>query len=292
MRGVSSVLKHPWQLEANLVRLHHPREASGVSAGRLPLAPLGWWLRLRVTLRAVVWSEALWHPEAIMSSFQTHMLIGAVGGLALIQAADGVAPGFVAGLLPGQPRLSAEILVVAVSAISATVPDIDEPGSWLSRRVQGVITLAGLLGGGAVGLRLSERYAAELGMSWSAVFALCAIAGAALGSLLGWLLLRLIRAGAGGHRAGTHSVFFGGAMLLAAAVLHLVGVASLVALPLILAWGWALHIVGDVVTPAGWRPLSPASDWTLRLPRSVARYGEALVATAAVIVGWLLLRVG
>jgi hypothetical protein len=128
------------------------------------------------------------------------------GDLGLIYVVDRFAPGFVPSLLPGQPRLYAEALIIAVCAISATVPDTDEPGSWLSRHVQTVMTLIGLIGGGTAGLDLGQHFAADLGASCSAVFVLCVIAGALLGSLLGSLLLHAIRAGAGDHRTGTHSV--------------------------------------------------------------------------------------
>jgi len=55
------------------------------------------------------------------------MLIVAVGGLALITIAD---------ILPGHPPTLAERLIVVVSAVAATWLDLDEPGSWLSRRVR------------------------------------------------------------------------------------------------------------------------------------------------------------
>lgn len=225
-----------------------------------------------------------------MSGFQTHMLIGAVGGLALIRVADHLAPGALPVVLPGQPRLITEAVIIAVSAVAATLPDIDEPGSWLSRRVHAVITLLGAGFGATLGLHLGERALNAIEISWSAAFALCLIVGTIVGSGLGWLLLRLIRAGAGGHRAGTHSIWFGGGLLLAAAALHLAGITHVALGALTLAWGWALHIPGDIVTPAGWRPLAPFSTVALRLPRPMARYGETMIATAAVLVGLLLIQ--
>lgn len=226
-----------------------------------------------------------------MSSFPTHMLIGAVGGLGLIQVIDRFAPGFVSGILPDQPRIYAEALIIAVSAISSTVPDIDTPGSWLSQRIQIAALLIGIIVGGIIGLQMSQRYAADLGLNGSVVLILCIIAGGFLGWLLGRMFPRTVRAGAGGHRAGTHSVFFPSIMLIAAATLQIAGLPAFVPLPIILAWGWALHIPGDIVTPNGWKPFSPVSNFTLRLPRSIARYGEKLIIIAAVAVGWMLLRV-
>lgn len=228
-----------------------------------------------------------------MSGFKTHVVIGAVGGLALVRAAERFAPNLPESLLPGQPRLYAEALIILVSAVAATLPDIDEPGSWLSRRVHSALTIVGLIIGGAIGLDSRASGAlANLGLSWTAFFFLCLGIGLLLGSIAGWALLRLIRVSAGGHRAGTHSVFFGGGLTLLAIVLQLAGQHALALTAVTLAWGWALHLLGDVVTPSGWRPFSPVSNYNIRLPRPVARYGEALVFTAAALLALVLIRAG
>jgi membrane-bound metal-dependent hydrolase YbcI (DUF457 family) len=227
-----------------------------------------------------------------VSGFRTHMLIGAVGGLALVTAANHLAPSTIGSLLPGQPRLYAEALIISASAVAATLPDIDEPGSWLSRRVHTALALLGLIIGGAIGLdNRSSGALAGLGLSWTVFFMLCLGVGLFIGSVAGWALLRLIRAGAGGHRAGTHSVFFGGGLVLLAVVLQLAGKHTLALAASTLAWGWALHLVGDVVTPYGWRPFSPVSDFSLRLPRPIAHHGERMVVVAAVLVAALLFRI-
>src|SRR3954464_4169859 len=85
-----------------------------------------------------------------MSSYATHMLIGGVAGLALTH----ILP---AGSLLGVPAQWAEIALVAGSALLSSWPDIDEPGSWIGRRVQATVALVCLPIGGLVGYALAPR---------------------------------------------------------------------------------------------------------------------------------------
>ncbi len=138
-----------------------------------------------------------------MRGFGTPMTIGAVGGLALIAAIHHLAPSLLPSVLPGQPTLIAEGLICTASAIAATWPDIDESGSWLSQRVATALTLLGGVCGGAVALACSmTAQGAAFGRSWSALLAIGILGGLILGGLVGKLLRRLIRVGAGGPPGG------------------------------------------------------------------------------------------
>ena len=133
------------------------------------------------------------------------------------------------------------------------------------------------------------------GRSWPpfTLLGLGILGGLILGSIVGKLLLRLVRIGAGGHRAGTHSLFAAGILLVAATALKQGGQDTWAILPILLMWGWALHLVGDVVTPAGWKPLAPLADFfTIRLPHPIAHHGEAIIGTLAVALGAVLLMRG
>lgn len=198
-----------------------------------------------------------------MSSFGTHALIGAVGGLALarglemtghtlpIQAqADALAPG--AGTLA----------LVGISAFVALVPDIDEPNSWIGQRVVRVGALAGLVLGGMLGLSAAGLIGA----------ALAAGIGAVIGGFLASLLLRGIRTAAGGHRRLTHSFILAGVFAAIAAALVHAGLPVWAQLPAALAWGIVLH---DLGLPAG-RPGAAA-----RLPETTQPGGPAGYCVAA-----------
>jgi membrane-bound metal-dependent hydrolase YbcI (DUF457 family) len=208
-----------------------------------------------------------------MSSGKTHLLIGAVAGLSL---STRVAPEL------GLPVHGA---VAAVSALLATWPDLDEPGSWLSRRLR--TATIGL--GAVVGLAAS---ASVFGTSFRPLVLpraelLCA--GLVGGALVGWLVervvLRLLIAVSGGHREGTHGLV--APLLLALAARSLVGTERerWAVVPILLIWGWALHLVGDVVTPQGWRPLAPFVQVSVRLPHAVAVHGEKLALAASLLAG-------
>src|SRR5215212_166368 len=88
-----------------------------------------------------------------MSRFGTHMLIGAVGGLALARLVGAQGYPFTLPMLgPNGPTIA----LGCGSALLATLADIDEPNSWIGRRVRWVFSvLAGILLAFA-GWRLSD----------------------------------------------------------------------------------------------------------------------------------------
>jgi hypothetical protein len=83
-----------------------------------------------------------------MSRLGTHMLIGAVGGLFLARLVGDQALPFD---VPTSLGPNAHTLIVAGgSALLATLADLDEPNSWIGRRVRWILSVfAGLLLGWA-----------------------------------------------------------------------------------------------------------------------------------------------
>ena len=222
-----------------------------------------------------------------MSGFQTHMLIGGVAGLALFRALPLFGGGAALGISPIITQQAGGVALalplIMLSALVATVPDIDEPGSFIARRVHTVVTLAGM------GLAAFVAYAAQFA---PLLWALAGVAGAVLGSLAGYVLLRLIRRGAGGHRRLTHSLVLAGGLALAACGLWLAHFGAWAIIPGALAWGIIMHDLGDVVTVAGVPLLYPLSRQSFRiLPEPISRFGEPLAALAASVVGLMLLGV-
>lgn len=216
-----------------------------------------------------------------MSGFGTHMLIGGVAGLALLRFAPGAVPPAAHQLVGG------DLAVIALSAMLATWPDIDEPGSWISQQVAAVCSLLGVGLGLWVGFSRPPR---QLPLSWTAWFVAVLLVGMFAGALIGLLIPQVIRRAAGGHRQLTHSVLVGAILVLAGALLLWLGFASLVIVPTALAWGLAWHVVGDLVTPAGVPLLVPFSDQRVRvLPRPLARFGEPIIALLALVAAWLLI---
>lgn len=198
-----------------------------------------------------------------MSGYLTHMAVGAAGGVVLAR----IAP----GLVPGDPAVVALALPLA-SAVAATWPDIDHPDAWASRRARPALALAGAT------VALLARSEARTAVELAALLVLGALAAFLLGGVLLWALRRAT----GGHRGGTHSLLAPG--LLALAWAALAGTGAWAILPALLVWGWLLHVLADVVTPAGWRPLAPLPGPALRLPRRLARHGETVVSAAALTV--------
>lgn len=230
-----------------------------------------------------------------MSGFQTHMLIGGVAGLALGRALDlfGIAPTLGLDMAMTQQLgrsgtgwvslVSTGLPLIALSALLATVPDIDEPGSFIARRAHAVVTLTG------VGLAAFTAYAANLPPT---AWMIAAVIGAMLGAIAGHALLQFIRRAAGGHRRFTHSLVLAGALVLAAGGLWLAHLGPWAFIPGALAWGVVIHNLGDVVTISGVPLLYPFSRQSFRiLPESVSRFGEPIAALAASVVGLLLLGV-
>jgi membrane-bound metal-dependent hydrolase YbcI (DUF457 family) len=183
--------------------------------------------------------------------------------------------------LPGGPVVGQAVLIGA-SALLATLPDIDEPGSFIGRRVRIATSLAGA---GAAGW-LAFALALPIGLA-----VLLLAVGIIGGGAAGYGLVLAIRRAAGGHRRLTHSLVLAGALAALAGALWLGGLRTEAIVPAALAWGIVVHNLGDVVTPAGVPLLYPFSRRDVRvLPRPVSRYGETLAATVAVGIAVLLLR--
>lgn len=223
-----------------------------------------------------------------MSGYATHLLIGAVGGLALTRLLPDGAPD-----LPLPPDAQ-DSLIVLTSAVAASWPDIDEPGSFVGQRVRWSVTiLTGLLLA-LVGVALAPSLPLPPDRLAEAVPLIGIAGGVALGMglvgpLLGTLVLRLVRLVAGGHRRLTHSLVLSLPLALLAALLW--SIQPIWALVVgLLAWGQWLHLVGDLVTPAGVPLLYPLSDRAVcLLPRPLAVLGEPLITLAALLCGALLL---
>lgn len=218
---------------------------------------------------------------------------GLVGGLALSRALErlGISPalgldGSIAHALGAAGHYlailaSSGLPLSVLSALLATVPDIDEPGSFIARRAHAVITLTGvgLAGGVAALAKLSPT-----------IWLLALLVGALLGRLAGYVALRLIRRAAGGHRRLTHSLVLTGMLALAAGGLWRCGLGAWALIPAGLAWAILIHDLGDLVTPAGVPLLYPFSRTSFHLlPAPICRVGEPLVALAASVGGLLLL---
>jgi membrane-bound metal-dependent hydrolase YbcI (DUF457 family) len=199
-----------------------------------------------------------------MSGYLTHMAIGAAGGILLARAAPELAP--------IEPALLGPALAV-VSAVAATWPDIDIEGSWISERSTAALAAVGA----AVGLLMVPFANSSEGMAVAAL-------GAVVGTVGGWALIALLRMVAGGHRGGTHSLVAAGLLAGSTLAMLALGAAPWHLLPLVMLWGWLLHIIGDVVTPGGWRPLAPFPGPSLRLPRAIARHGETVVSAVALAI--------
>ena len=219
-----------------------------------------------------------------MSGFQTHALVGVVGGLALASALERLRPELLAQVAQSAGQSAALVGggMIALSGLLALWPDIDEPGSWIGRRVQAFVTLLGI----GLGLALPVVRGLPFWMIGAG-----AIIGMIVGWLAGMLLLRSIRLGAGGHRRLTHSFVLSLPLALVAVYGAGQGWGAWALLPAALAWGQWLHILADIVTPGGVPVLFPFSDRDLRiLPEPVCRFGEPLIALAALGLGWLLIR--
>jgi membrane-bound metal-dependent hydrolase YbcI (DUF457 family) len=227
-----------------------------------------------------------------MSGYATHLLIGAVGGLALTRLLpDAVLPSTSAAvpLLEHTP----EGVVVLTSAFAASWPDIDEPGSFVSQRVRWTITILTGLVLALVGLALAPLLPLPPDLAGAAP--LLGLAGGIalgmglIGPLLGLQVLRAIRTMAGGHRRLTHSLVLSLPLALLAVLLWSVQPVAAVGVGL-LAWGQWLHLLGDLVTPSGVPLLYPLTTRdTHLLPRPLTTIGEPLIASAALLCGAFLL---
>src|SRR5579859_7248017 len=137
-----------------------------------------------------------------MSGFRTHMLIGAVGGLTAFRMAQAVAPATLT-VWVGNRALPSNVIglgCVALSAYLALWPDIDEPGSHISRIAPHYMWLFG------ASLALSVGVAASLSPSFLLLFTLLGALGMGIS---GGVLLAILRFISGGHRRLTHSLLVG-----------------------------------------------------------------------------------
>jgi membrane-bound metal-dependent hydrolase YbcI (DUF457 family) len=223
-----------------------------------------------------------------MSGFHTHMLIGAVGGLAAYKIAEHVAPSVlavqidIAGSTYTIPPSALGLTCVVGSAFLALWPDIDESGSWISHRASHMMWLLGAMIGLIVAFAITQS------ALWLAAGF---VAGAVIGRIAGGLILPIIRILSGGHRRLTHSVLVGAALIVAAGVMYAMGLEALTWPPLALAWGQYLHLAGDVVTPGGVPLLYPLWGRDIRvLPYGIARFGELIVGCTALLLGLILTR--
>lgn len=229
-----------------------------------------------------------------MSSYVTHFICGATGGLALTHLIEPTSTCVDIGALCAPEAPIQHSLLVLASGFAALLPDIDEPHSWVGQRVRWTTTivvgmLLALLGWALTGLVAPETEVAALPLRVVAAVAGVALGMGILGPIAGSMLLETIRAAAGGHRRLTHSLVVSLPLALVALILWVLGLPLLALVPGILAWGQWLHLVGDVVTVSGvplWFPLSEAKVRVL--PESLARVGEPIVLTLALALGvWL-----
>jgi membrane-bound metal-dependent hydrolase YbcI (DUF457 family) len=231
-----------------------------------------------------------------MSRFGTHLLIGAVGGLTLARlVGEQGLPFTVPTLGPNGHTL----VLAAGSAFLATLADLDEPNSWIGRRVRWILSvLAGLLLGWAGWLIVGTDVGAGLAQAAHIPPSLRSVTGAGVGFLLGaalvgpWLgyeMLRGLQEMFGGHRRMTHSLITSAVLALLSIILWFavlpvpaLGVAALL-------WGQLLHIIGDVVSIGGAPLFWPVQTKPIKLPYALAVWGEPAAAGVALVVGmWLL----
>ncbi|HEX6288256.1 MAG TPA: metal-dependent hydrolase [Herpetosiphonaceae bacterium] len=227
-----------------------------------------------------------------MSSFRTHMLIGAVGGLALARWLE---PSQVLPLPSGVWQVGTPYVplgltgvgLIVGSAVGCTWPDLDESGSWPARRLKSAVALVAAPLVGVVGYALAVQGRVVLRPELAAALGIL-IGALLLGPALGWLLLRLIRVGAGGHRRLTHSLVVGGLLAVLAEVLWRGDQPVWALVPAALAWFQGLHLIGDLVTPSGVPLMYPISARDVGLPRPLSSVGESLITIVALGVGsWL-----
>ncbi len=211
------------------------------------------------------------------------MLIGAAGGLVAYRLAEHFDPSILSVQVPvgdstyAVPTLAIGAACVAVSSVMALWPDLDKPDSFITHAATHLMWLPGAV------LGLLVAYAATHAILWLVVGV---VVGAILGLIGGRPLLLILRIASGGHRRLTHSLLVGAALLAGAAVLYLIDWSGPAALLLIVAWGQALHLAGDVVTPGGVALLFPLWPREIHLvPYWFAPFGELAAGGLAVVVG-------
>lgn len=224
-----------------------------------------------------------------MSGYRTHMLIGAVGGLGAYRVAERLVPSALAvRLTVGNASYAVPNTVVGLSCVIASAylawwPDIDEPGSHISRQIGHFMTWLGAIIGLLIGLTLNRSVILLV------VGALC---GAGVGRVGRYAFLRLLHTLSGGHRHLTHSLLLGTAMVIAGGVLYFTRLSGLTLPLLALAWGQFLHLAGDVITPGGVPLFYPIWRRDVHLlPHSVALVGEMLAGITTALLGLFLLSI-
>ena len=206
-----------------------------------------------------------------MSGFHTHMLIGAVGGLAAFKTVEHLDPGALTirlGDVGSTYAVSSTVVglgCVLVSAYLALWPDIDEPGTHISRLAPHYMWVFGAVIAFLIALTASQN---------SIIVWLAPLLGAVIGYALGDVFLAALRFLSGGHRRLTHSLLVGSALFAAGVVTYLTGANALALPAFALAWGQLLHLIGDVVTPGGVPLFYPIwwEDFHL-FPYRISRFG-------------------
>lgn len=224
-----------------------------------------------------------------MSSFQTHMLVGSVSGLAIVRALE------LDLVYPHDAKTSLAYLIIASSAFLATLPDIDEPRSWISRRVYGVIALMTMLVACTASLyAVIYKPTVIRAIAWSPwiIVFVSTMIGAVVGSVLGWFVLRIIRTMSGGHRRLTHSFVVACILAIASYALWITTTHTLLSLlPALLGYAIVVHVLADVVTPAGVPLFYPISTRRFGLPYPLSKFGEVIIFMTATVVGYWLIRI-
>jgi membrane-bound metal-dependent hydrolase YbcI (DUF457 family) len=232
------------------------------------------------------------------------MIIGVAGGLALttvVQHPDVCAAARLC-LKEDYLALARNVGIVGASAFLATWPDIDEPNAFISRRVRWITSIVVGILFALVGSQIPNPFLPDTLPPWSVPLAQAGVGfilGLALvGPIVGQTLLSTIRESAGGHRRLTHSLVIGLPLLLIgaglwAAGLWWAGIMPWAWLPITIAWGQILHVVGDVVTPSGVPLFWPLVKQDFHaLPRALRPVGEPIIAAVMVLVLVLLVFLG
>lgn len=232
-----------------------------------------------------------------MSRVGTHMLIGAVGGLALARLiGDQTLPFDTPASLGSNGHT---LMFAGGSALLATLADIDEPNSWIGRRVRFLLSvLAGLLLGWAGWLLAGADVGAELAQQAHIATPLRPFVGAGVGFMVGtlrvgpWIGYELLRGAQemfGGHQRMTHSLITSAILAAICIVLWFAILPTPALIVAALLWGQFLHLVGDIVSPGGVPLFWPLRTQTIKLPYAIVVWGEPSIAVMSLIAGTLLL---
>ncbi|SRR5258706_938218 len=162
-----------------------------------------------------------------MSGFHTHMFIGAVGGLAAFKIVEHLYPGSLSipfvnvGSMYTLPSNAVGLGFVLVSSYLALWPDIDEPGTHISRIAPHYMWVLGAVMAFLIALTAAQN---------SLIIWLAPLVGAIIGYFVGSVFLDVLRLLSGGHRRLTHSLLVGSILFASGAVMYMTGAKAL-ALP-------------------------------------------------------------